>query len=104
MSASKSDLATGIPTDPSNDQHRPQSRSSPYFGTGKRRRYEFEDSTLSHESPEPSKKRRHLDIFPPFLTVDTSPNTSPNTSQIAVAEQLPSPEVTNSSQGRQHTG
>src|SRR5256885_1948861 len=95
MSASKGDLATETPMDPSNDQHRPQSSPSTYLGACKRRRCEFEDST---SRPEPSTKRRHLDSSPPFLPVDTSPNTS----QIAVAEQLPSPEVTNSSEGRQH--
>ncbi|KAK5401675.1 hypothetical protein LTR06_011039 [Exophiala xenobiotica] len=95
MSASKGDLATGTPTESSNDQHRLQSSSSTYLGAGKRRRCEFEDST---SRPEPSTKRRHLDSSPPFLPVDISLNTS----QVAVAEQLPSPEVTNSSEGHQH--
>ena len=95
MSASKGDLAIGTSTDPSNDHRCPQSSPSTYLGAGKRRRCEFEDSTSRLE---PSTKRRHLYSSPPFLPVDTSLNTV----QIAIAEQLPSPEVTNSSEGHQH--
>ncbi|MCJ1405659.1 hypothetical protein MMC11_008888 [Xylographa trunciseda] len=95
MSASKGDLARGTPTDPSYDQYRLQSSSSTYLGAGERRCYEFEEST---SRPEPSTKRRHLDSSPLFLPVDISLNTS----QVAVAEQLPLPEVTNSSDGHQH--
>ncbi|OAG34437.1 hypothetical protein AYO21_11389 [Fonsecaea monophora] len=62
-----------------------QSSPSMFSGAGKRRRCEAEDSnTLA----EPSAKRQHLD------SVDAS--------QPTVEEQLPSPEVTNSSEGRQH--
>ncbi|OAP60430.1 hypothetical protein AYL99_05432 [Fonsecaea erecta] len=94
MSAKQGDLDIGTPTDPSNDRHRSQSNSSMNLVAGKRRRCEFEDSV---SRPEPSTKRRLLDRSPPLLPVHASPSTS----QIAVAEQLPSPKVTNSSKGDQ---
>ncbi|KAK5043504.1 hypothetical protein LTR84_011918 [Exophiala bonariae] len=67
---------------------------------GDERRLGHRDTDEPIEHPEPSTNRRHIDRSPPFLPVDTSPARG----QIAVAEQLPSPEVTNSSEGHQYTG